>query len=208
MNQGANALASREFDWAKTTVSKAMIWRTEMFMKRRPAFKAKLDTEVGALRAKALRQGMKAAVRLNGTTDIVWEKVYPELFAKYHDVIFYDYTKAPISVRSTAPANYHLTFSYAETAANRYRANGWLESGKNIAVVFDTAKGEALPESFLSHKLRRAIPVIDADSDDMRFLDAPGVVAGLRAKGAAKHDKSGFVVAVENQNGTMIGIGS
>jgi len=206
MNHGAAALASREFDWEKTTVSKAMIWRTKMFMKRRPAFKAKLDAEVGALRAKARRQGMKTAVRLNGTTDIVWEKVYPELFAKYHDVIFYDYTKAPRSVRASAPANYHLTFSYAETAANHLNALDWLKAGKNIAVVFDTTKGEALPESFLSYKLSRAIPVIDADSDDMRFLDPVGVVAGLRAKGAAKHDKSGFVVAVENINGAMVGI--
>jgi hypothetical protein len=190
MNQGKAALDSREFDWEKTTVSKAMIWRTTLFMRERPKFRTILDGEIGALRAKAQRQGMKAAVRLNGTTDIVWEKVYPELFTKYHDVIFYDYTKAPRSVRINAPANYHLTFSYAETAANHLNALDWLKAGKNIAVVFDTAKGEALPESFLGR------PVIDADLDDMRFLDAPGVVAGLRAKGAAKHDATGFVVQV------------
>jgi hypothetical protein len=54
--------------------------------------------------------------------------------------------------------------------------------------VFSTAKGDALPPTFLGR------PVIDADKHDMRFIDPDNVVAGLRAKGAAKHDTSGFVV--------------
>ena len=190
MNQGKIALDSREFDWTKTTVSKAMIWRTTLFMRERPKFRTILDGEVGALRAKAKRQGMKAAARLNGTADVVWEKVFPELFARYPDVIFYDYTKAPFKTRNKRPANYHLTCSYAETAENHARAAEWLENGGNVAVVFSTAKGQSLPSTFMGR------PVIDADLDDMRFLDAPGVVAGLRAKGAAKHDSTGFVVQV------------
>jgi hypothetical protein len=53
-----------------------------------------------------------------------------------------------------------------------------------MAVVF---RGE-LPETF------RGLPVIDGDKDDLRFLDPKGVVVGLKAKGSAKHDKSGFVI--------------
>jgi hypothetical protein len=35
--------------------------------------------------------------------------------------------------------------------------------------------------------------VIDGDTDDLRFLDPQNVVVGLRAKGKAKKDKTGFV---------------
>jgi hypothetical protein len=38
------------------------------------------------------------------------------------------------------------------------------------------------------------VPVIDGDETDLRFLDPPGVVVGLSAKGTAKMDESGFVV--------------
>lgn len=47
----------------------------------------------------------------------------------------------------------------------------------NVAVVFDTPKGEPLPETW------EGFPVLDADADDARFLDPPGHVAGLRFKG-------------------------
>ena len=36
--------------------------------------------------------------------------------------------------------------------------------------------------------------VINADKDDLRFLDEKNVIAGLLAKGQAKKDYSGFVV--------------
>jgi hypothetical protein len=35
--------------------------------------------------------------------------------------------------------------------------------------------------------------VVDGDADDLRFLDGRGVVVGLKAKGPAKKDTSGFV---------------
>ena len=58
----------------------------------------------------------------------------------------------------------------------------------NIAVVFrDKA---TIPAEFLGRK------VIDGDKDDLRFLDAEGVVVGLYAKGKAKKDTSGFVIDV------------
>ena len=36
-------------------------------------------------------------------------------------------------------------------------------------------------------------PVIDGDRHDARFLDPQGCVIGLRAKGTARKDTSGFV---------------
>ena len=53
----------------------------------------------------------------------------------------------------------------------------------NVAVVF-----HKLPETYLGR------PVINGDETDLRFLDPKGVVVGLKAKGKAKKDTSGFVV--------------
>jgi hypothetical protein len=68
----------------------------------------------------------------------------------------------------------------------------------NVAVVFGVGKGQPLPDSF------RAYEVLDGDLSDARFLDRgngnrPGpYVVGLRAKGKAVHDCSGFVVMDHN----------
>ena len=87
------------------------------------------------------------------------------------------------------PANYHLTFSYAGPE-NLEAAIAMLDRGISVAVVFDTPRGKDLPGSW------GAARVIDGDKHDLRFLDPPGVVVGLRAKGRARNDDSGFVVKV------------
>ena len=45
-----------------------------------------------------------------------------------------------------------------------------------------------LPNEFLNLK------VIDGDKDDLRFLDPASVIVGLKAKGKARKDNSGFVI--------------
>ena len=115
-------------------------------------------------------------------SDIPWEKTFPELWALFPDVIFYDYTKNPFRVSTAA---YRLTFSRNEINEELMRE---AVQGANLAVVFDTKKGKKLPASW------HGLPVIDGDTHDNRFADPLGVVVGLRAKGPAKRDTSGFVV--------------
>ena len=55
----------------------------------------------------------------------------------------------------------------------------------NAAVVF--RKEYKLPQW-------RGINVTDGDKDDLRFLDPCNSIVALYAKGAARHDKTGFVV--------------
>ena len=38
------------------------------------------------------------------------------------------------------------------------------------------------------------LKVIDGDEHDLRFIDPVGVIVGLKAKGKAKKDQTGFVV--------------
>ena len=57
-------------------------------------------------------------------------------------------------------------------------------AGMNVAVVFK----KELPDTYFGKK------VINGDDTDLRFLDEKNVIVGLKAKGKAKKDTSGFVV--------------
>ena len=164
--------------------------RTQAFNTDREAFKIQLYGEIEAHIRRAHRKGLKPAVRLNGTSDIAWELVYPDMMPKFSEVQFYDYTKFPINKRTRIPANYDLTFSRSES--NHDQVIPTLEAGRRVAVVFDVKRNDPLPEIYLGY------PVIDGDLHDMRFLDPQGVIIGLHGKGRAGKDRTGFVVQVED----------
>ena len=149
----------------------------------RPGFLEELKRNVTRLVARARKVGLKPAVRINGTSDLPW--LAQELAEEFPEVQFYDYTKHPKPWLRTLP-NYHLTFSHS--GHNLEDCLEALQHGINVAVVFTTRRGEALPETW------NGFPVIDGDSHDCRFLDPTGVVVGLRAKGMAKGSRSPFVV--------------
>lgn len=156
--------------------------KSEFFVVDREGFLEKLHGEI----AKLSKKHDKLAIRLNGTSDIPWENlVAMERFPKAK---FYDYTKnfkrMERYLSGMLPSNYHLTFSKSET--NESQCRKVLKLGGNVAMVFRNG----LPASYGSNQYQ----VIDGDSDDLRFLDPSFSVVGLKAKGGAKHDKSGFVV--------------
>ncbi|MCP4902330.1 MAG: hypothetical protein GY906_35635 [bacterium] len=136
------------------------------------------------------------AVRLNVISDLRWEVITPDLFARWGDrVRFYDYTKAPADARASAPLTYALTASVTERDdADDIGAK--VGAYDRAAIVFATKRGEALPDAYLG------IPVIDGDADDRRYRDS-GVIIGLRAKGGAIGDRSGFVRTPEPIGGRV-----
>ena len=181
------------------TVNIARIMRTRFLHADRAAFLDVLRGEILALIRRAAGLGMRPAVRLNGTSDLPWERLAPEIFEEFHGVQFYDYTKstrrALAFAKGELPANYHLTFSLSET--NAAVAALVAAAGCNVAAVVDGHRtGQALEiagESFRT---------FDADRHDVRFLDRAspggrGRVGVLKAKGKAKADRSGFVVRLE-----------
>ena len=136
------------------------------------------------------KKDIKPVVRLNGTSDIAFHK--KGIMDEFPGIQFYDYTKYPFAKRPTSklPSNYHLTFSRSEHAISYSIGadiGNNLENGRNVAVVFDV-----VPTTW------HGIKVIDGDSHDMRFLDSVGVIVGLKAKGEAKKDTSGFVVRLNS----------
>jgi hypothetical protein len=170
------------------SIQKARQKKTDLFLNDRDEFMQQLVKDINTFIRACQRKDKRPAIRLNGTSDIQWEYIeidgYDNIFAMFPDVQFYDYTKIPTRKIDHIP-NYHLTWSYSE--ANDKYAKMFDKVPNNKAVVF---KNKILPSMF------KGLKVIDGDTHDMRFLDEPNSVVGLKAKGKARQDKSGFVINV------------
>ncbi len=168
-----------------SNVQTSRIRKTKMFFENREQFLTDLRKDIEALVLKAEAQGLKPCVRLNGTSDLGWEGIARDIMQDFPNVWFYDYTKSVVRMAkflsNQFPANYHLTLSRSES--NWDNCLGALGMGGNVAVVFDK-----VPDQYEGYE------VIDGDLNDLRFLDAKGTIVGLKAKGDAKQDQSGFVV--------------
>lgn len=175
---------------------KARIARTKCLFEAPELFATVLAGELRNFHRRAARLGVRPAVRLNGTSDIAWEKKLPGIFTSYPDTRCYDYTKVAARLRPGwgLPPNYHLTFSRHE--ANTQEVDQVLRWGGNVAVVVGdcgiSAHPRPLPRSWAGR------PVVDGDLHDLRFLDPPGSVVLLRAKGEARKDKTGFVISARD----------
>lgn len=168
----------------------ARIARTNHFRFDRFNFNAELVVAIQTHVRRAVRKGLTPVVRLNGTSDLPWEKLRLNdgrtVLETFPEIQFYDYTKnakrAIANARGEHPANYHLTFSRAES--NQSDVDAVVAAGGNVAVVF----AKYLPDVYGGRR------VVNGDTDDLRFLDPSGVVVGLKAKGRGRSDDSGFVV--------------
>ena len=165
-------------------IQQARIRKTKAFFENRQEFLNELTVEIIKTIKSAEKKNLIPVFRLNGTSDISWEKYEvangKNIFQMFPEVQFYDYTKINNRKVKHIP-NYHLTFSKAD--GNDADVLAAKESGLNIATVF-----RSLPESYLGRQ------VINGDETDLRFLDEKNVIVGLKAKGKAKKDTSGFVV--------------
>ena len=154
------------------------LWKTTLYLGARRLFRELLDAEIRAHAAKAKRLGMRAAVRVDGSTD-TGEGADAAL--RHPDVMFYDYTKVAARAHRFArghAANYHLTYSWSERASVA-DARALLAAGVNVAVAFKRPKHD-LPATWLGAS------VIDGDLTDVRFADPRGVVVGLAFKSARR----------------------
>lgn len=174
---------------AMSSVQRARIAKTLLFFHDKQKFLSDLWAEVKKSMKSANKKGMTPCFRLNLTSDLPWEKIKLNglnVFEAFPSVQFYDYTKSPDRMTAflsgAMPKNYHLTFSRSES--NGSIAEAFLVSGGNVAMVFR----KYLPETF------KGFPVIDGDETDLRFLDGKGKIVGLKEKGLAKKDETGFVL--------------
>jgi hypothetical protein len=173
-------------------IQKARIRKTVMFFENRTEFMSNLVKDIILSIKQAAKKDFTPVFRLNGTSDIAWEKYsvtvngteYANIFAAFPTIQFYDYTKI-LGRKIKHIPNYSLTFSDAD--GNMADVLAAIAQGYNIATVFGVKKTAPLPLSYLG------MPVFNGDESDLRFLDPTGVIVGLYAKGPAKKDTSGFV---------------
>ena len=165
-------------------INKSKFWGYD-----RSTFYIQLANEILNIHDKAIKQNKKIAIRLNGTSDIDHLDLLKRysgidfLETFYDNLLFYDYTKNFNHIKKYLGSTYKLTFSRSET--NENDAYLTLRNGGNVAIVF----ADQLPEYWNGY------PVINGDETDLRYFDPENVVIGLKAKGDAKKDKSGFVVS-------------
>jgi hypothetical protein len=190
------------------SIQLARIAKTEMFFDQYEEFMNTLVCNIAKLIKDAKKEGLTPLVRLNGTSDILWEmkgfrinEKTRKYCARYHgleldgyhknimevfpDVQFYDYTKIAVRFGKELPSNYDLTFSYSGVAGYQKSVEYAKSKGARIAVVF---RDQNFPTEFMG------MTVTNGDNSDIRHLDDQGVIVGLYAKGKAKKDTSGFVV--------------
>jgi hypothetical protein len=163
-------------------IQKARIRKTKYFFEDRNAFMLDLYADIQKAIRFAERKGLTPVFRLNGTSDLSWEKYElgatgKNIFELFPTVQFYDYTKV-LGRKVKHLTNYHLTFSKAD--GNDSDVAEALFQGMSVVAVYD--------------KIPAGVP--SADETDLRFLDPKGVMLGLKAKGRAKKDYSGFVIRV------------
>jgi hypothetical protein len=176
------------------TIQMARIRKTQLFFNNRNLFMDQLVKDIELAIKQSKRLGLIPVFRLNGTSDLSWEKysvvrdgvVYTNIFEAFSDYQFYDYTKV-LGRKVKHIGNYHLTFSMAD--GNYLDCKQAVIEGMNIAVVFGIKKGTEMPRKFFNHNMT----VFNGDDSDLRFLDPKNSIIGLYAKGKAKKDTSGFV---------------
>ena len=172
---------------AFSNVIKARQNKTEYYLHDKKAFINQLASELIKIDKKASKNKNQTLIRLNGTSDldfIFLLKKYANFdISNYNNLHFYDYTKILGKVKKYSKnKNYTLTFSRAED--NEQDIFKAVKYGANVSAVFNGK----LPQTY------KGIPVIDGDKTDNEMLKYKGFILGLKAKGKARTDKSGFVI--------------
>ena len=126
-------------------IQQARIRKTNFFFEEREGFFEWLVADIKLAIKQSAKLGLTPVFRLNGTSDLSWEKYgftdngvfYQNIFSRFPEVQFYDYTKV-LGRKISHIANYSLTFSAAD--GNDADVAKAIEQGYNIATVFGIRK--------------------------------------------------------------------
>ena len=167
------------------SVQEARIKKTKWFFEDRLAFTLQLIKEIKSRKKSAIKNNLTPCFRLNLTSDLPWENL--SVMLPFPFLQFYDYTKDKKRMlrylNGELPPNYYLTYSRSEETRDE-EIHDLCNKGGNVAIVFR----DHLPSEW------QGIKVIDGDINDLRFLDEYSKIVGLKAKGLAKKDETGFVL--------------
>ena len=169
----------------------ARIKKTHMFHNDKTKFFSLFHNDIEKFKKFCKKHNVKPTVRDDGTSDLGLSIMASK---KHPDVQFYNYTKSVKRyyrfLNGHFNSNVHFTFSRSEE--NEADAFDILEAGGQVAFVFR----KDIPKKW------KGYTVVNGDLTDLRFTDrkvfnipdGQGFIVGLKAKGKAKKDTSGFVV--------------
>ena len=160
---------------AFSNVIQSRVNKTEYYLHDKEKFILQLAGELVKINKKASKETNQTLIRLNGTSDLDFVyllKKYANFdISNYNNLHFYDYTKILGKVKK------YIEDNEAETIQA-------LKIGANVSAVFS---GD-LPKTY------KGFTVVDGDKTDSEMLAFKGLILGLKAKGKARKDTSGFVI--------------
>ncbi len=192
--------------------SKAL--RTHALAHHSEHFARVLHHEVSTHEAKCHKAGETPGVRLNGTSDLHWERFGHHVFKDHKKTEFYDYTKHPGRVMKSMadhsdpkshtndaghPSNYHLALSHTGSGhdeANDHHIGKVLarakETGKNgvVATVWHGKKGEH-PGHVVDKATGETHKAESGDADD-HLPSSKSPIRTLHLKGVSKERAGNF----------------
>ena len=137
--------------------------KSEYFVNDTDNFIKQLIREIKNQEKRALKKNKKAVVRLNGFTDIDYDKY--GIFKLFPNVQFYDYSADYERVLNNNNPNLHYTFSYKGN--NLKECIELLKNDVSIAVI-DISENQFFNDYEVEH--------IDGDKHDFRFKHGKAIV--------------------------------
>ena len=161
-----------------STGQSAATKRTILMLLRPQSFESAILSEIDKAERKAVKTGLPALFRLNGTSDIDFSNIMKQR----PNSLFYDYTKEISRVRKNTLKNYDLTFSGSMFSVQSKAAlRKAVSANYRIAMAFNT---KGLKDDDL--QLRRDLKSFD--TTDLRHLDG-NVIGTLKRKGSNKQER-------------------
>lgn len=158
---------------AMTTGQNAATKRTVLMLLRPIEFEAGILSEIDRAERKAIKTGIPALFRLNGTSDID----FSHIISQRPQSQFYDYAKIISRIAKNKLSNYDLTFSGSMfSTKSKLQLKKAIDRKYRIAMAFNTAKTKfdtlTMPQ------------LASFDATDLRHLDK-NVVGTLTRKGSS-----------------------
>jgi len=181
-----------------SSVALSRICRTRFEILLPELFSQQYRAELSRFVDRCDRRGLLPYHRPDGTTDRL-PKWLRDIVRDYPRVTFYGYTANPTRDRASADLpNYSTVFSRKETARNHeHCAQVWARGVSLSVVVSETVKEYVLFSRNISPRSKWLdVRFVDYDRHDIRHPDFDGSqnIGLLTPKGAAKRDRSGFVI--------------
>ena len=206
---------------AFNSVQKARINKSKYFINDRINFMLDLIESIIRLQIKAKNKNLIPVIRLNGTSDIMWENIKiktSDLMTRKYIVnnanylnIFNNTNKITLDMLTSDSFNimslfnnctfYDYTKHSIEWRKNALKLNNYHltfsrceDNEKKALTYLVNGYNSAFVFKNKIPSKYKGFKVFNGDETDLRFLDPKNVIIGLLAKGDAKKDETGFVI--------------